>query len=212
MNLLVKIIGFRKVARALVIGCLSLVSAPGSTVSELSAVHLKAESMMDPLGIDAVRPRLSWRIETSGTNVMQSAYRIVVARTAEGAAHGDGDVWDSDKVVSSKSLAVAYSGPALESGQRCYWSVKVWDNQDRSSGWAEPGCWEMGILTARDWSAARWIAGIGSPAAPLLRTGFDVTKPVRQSPVVYRCGGLLHGFNQRQTRGGCRARPGLYRV
>ncbi len=166
---------------ACVIGCPSLATAAASAGDLLLVGHLKAESLCDPLGIDAANPRLSWRLESVGSNVMQSAYRMVVAKTADGAARGEGDVWDSGRVVSSKSLAMAYSGPALESGHRYYWSVKVWDNQGRISGWAKPACWEMGLLSAMDWSGASWITGADSPAAPLLRTGFNVSKPIARA-------------------------------
>jgi alpha-L-rhamnosidase len=166
---------------AFVVGCQSLALITGSGGGELSAVHLTSESICDPLGIDAANPRLSWRIESTGSNVMQTAYRMVVSKTALGAVRGEGDVWDSGKVVSSKSLAVAYSGPALESGRRYYWSVMVWDNQGHSSDWAKPACWEMGLLSAKDWSGAQWITGADSLAAPLLRTGFNVAKPIARA-------------------------------
>ena len=178
---------------ALVVGCQSLALAAGSAGVELSAVHLQVESMRDPLGIDAIHPRLSWRLESADTNVVQSAYRIVVAKAADGAARGEGELWDSGRVDSSKSLAVAYAGPALESGHRYFWSVKVWDNQRHSSGWAKPACWEMGILSAKDWSGARWIAGPNSPAAPLLRTGFHVAKPVAQARLYIGAAGYYVG-------------------
>ena len=166
---------------AVMLGCQSPATAAGTAGDDLSAVQLKTESLHEPLGIDAANPRLSWRIASSGSNVMQTAYRLVVAKTADGAGRGEGNVWDSGSVALSKSVAVAYAGPTLESGHRYFWSVKVWDNQDHSSDWAKPACWEMGLMAKKDWSEACWIAGADSPVAPLLRTRFNVTKPVAQA-------------------------------
>ena len=54
---------------------------------------------------------------------------LATLTTAAGTGHGEGDVWDSGRMVSPRSPGVPYAGPALESGHRYFWSVKVWDNQ-----------------------------------------------------------------------------------
>src|SRR5207249_4305374 len=65
-------------------------------------------------------------------------------------------LWDSGKVASDASIHRVYGGPALESGQRYYWQVRVWDDAGRSSAWSAPEYWEMGLLRPSDWSAD-WI-------------------------------------------------------
>jgi len=143
-------------------------------------VALRCEYRVNPLGIDATRPRLSWQVESDGTNLLQTAYQIVVAISSGTAAEGQGDVWNSGRIASSQSL-VDYAGPALKAARRYYWSVKVWDTQGHVSRWAKPECWEMGLLEAGDWSGAQWIAGAVSPAAPLFRAAFDIAKPVAKA-------------------------------
>ena len=45
----------------------------------VTVTHLRCEYLVDPLGIDQTRPRLSWQIESSLRGVKQTAYRILVA-------------------------------------------------------------------------------------------------------------------------------------
>lgn len=143
----------------------------------LLPVALRCEYRDNPLGIDVSRPRLSWKIGSDGAHVLQTSYQVVVATSSAMAAAGQGDVWNSGRISSSRSI-VSYDGPALQPARRYHWSVKVWDNQGHDSKWAEPGWWEAGLLAAGDWSGAQWITGADSPAAPLLRAVFHITKPV----------------------------------
>src|SRR5688500_10265168 len=104
--------------------------------------HLRCEYFVNPIGIDARAPRLSWQSDVS----RQSAYQIVV----------DGGLWDSGKVQSSQSIHVAYAGAALRSRQRCEWKVRVWDGDGQASPWSEPATFEIGLLDRADWNA-KWI-------------------------------------------------------
>ena len=108
--------------------------------------NLRCEFRVNPLGIDAVRPRLSWVIESKDNGVMQTAYQIVV----------DG-VWDSGKIVSGQSQNFEYGGKPLVSGTRYNWKVRVWDNSGKVSNWSEQAWWIMGLLKPDDWTA-RWIS------------------------------------------------------
>ena len=115
----------------------------------LSAHHvsgLRCEFRVDPLGLDALRPRLSWVIESNGHGVLQTAYQVVV----------DG-VWDSGKVASDQSQNVGYAGRPLVSGTRYEWKVRVWDTAGQASKWSEPARWTMGLLKPQDWTA-QWIS------------------------------------------------------
>ena len=149
----------------------------GVSHAALSLAELRCEGRVNPLGCDATHPRLSWRIESDGKNVLQTACQIVVASSPDLAATGQGDIWSSPHISASRSMVVC-DGSALAPARRYYWSVKVWDNQGHVSKWAKPGWWEEGLLTASDWSGAQWITGANSPAAPLLRAVVPVTKPV----------------------------------
>jgi len=117
---------------------------------------MKCEYRINPLGIDVAQPRLGWEITSGERGVVQSAYRVLVASTAEQLAKDAGDLWDSGKVASDQSSQVPYGGKPLVSGQQCFWKVQVWNGTDEVSGWSEQGKWSMGLLNAEDWKG-KWI-------------------------------------------------------
>lgn len=123
--------------------------------------NLRCEMLVDPEGIDALQPRLSWEISSGGRGVEQSAYRVLVASSPEKLEAGEGDLWDSGKVESDQSAHVSYAGVPLKSRMRCFWMVRVWTAKDESSRqpdvqWSPPAYWSMGLLHYNDWNG-RWI-------------------------------------------------------
>jgi len=130
----------------------------GFCMAELSPgiYGLKCEYKANPLGIDVVKPRLSWKIVSQQRGVRQSAYQIRASRNADDLAAGEKLLWDSGKVLSEKSIHVVYDGPGLVSGQRVWWQVRAWDEKASGSAWSEPAWWEMGLLKVSDWKA-QWI-------------------------------------------------------
>ena len=58
---------------------------------------------------------------------VESAYRILVASSDALLLRNQGDLWDSGKVNSDKSIQVSYAGKQLISGQPVCWKVQVWD-------------------------------------------------------------------------------------
>jgi len=127
----------------------------------LRPADLRCEYAVNPLGVEAARPQLSWLLESSERNQRQSAYQLLVASTPELLAAGRGDLWDSGRVASADSVHVAYAGAALSSRQSCWWQVRVWDGDGQASGWSPPAKWEMAVLRPEDWQA-KWI-GSGPP-------------------------------------------------
>jgi alpha-L-rhamnosidase len=128
-------------------------------------VHLLCNHLENPLGLDTPKPRLSWQSNNTERNWHQSSYEILVASSETLLQQGRGDVWDSGKVSTSQSTGVVYSGPALTSRARYFWTVKVWDRSDRPSGFAPPAWWEMGLLAETDWQG-KWIARVNPQEAP----------------------------------------------
>ncbi len=126
----------------------------------MSISYLRCEYAENPLGVEALQPRLSWRLESAERGQRQTAYQILVSSSEEKLRAGSGDLWDSRKVVSDQSIQVSYQGRRLVSRQRCYWAVRVWDKHGQATSFSEPASWEMGLLSPRDWPA-RWI---GYPA------------------------------------------------
>jgi len=125
--------------------------------------HLRCEYLTNPLGVDAVRPRLSWIPEAAppaARGQRQSAYQILVASSPETLAAGKGDLWDSGRVASGRTFHVEYQGKPLGSRQWAWWKVRLWDAQNRPGSWSEPAYWSMGLLDRKEWGA-QWI---GNPA------------------------------------------------
>ena len=142
--------------------------------------NLRCEYFVDPIGIDAASPRMSWQSDAA----RQSAYQVVVDGT-----------WDSEKVESDQSIHVAYAGSALRSRQRCEWKVRVWDGDGQPSQWSEPATFEMGLLDRADWRA-KWIGSrlVGGPYSipptPYLRTAFTVAGPIKSARLYVTALGL----------------------
>ncbi len=125
----------------------------------LRPIDLRCEYRTNPLGIDAVAPRLSWKLEAlnpAARGLGQSAYRILAASSEARLVRNNGDFWDSGKVDQARSIHVAYAGKPLTSGALVWWKVQVWDNDGNPSNWSEPAHWSMGLLASGDWKA-KWI-------------------------------------------------------
>lgn len=126
-----------------------------SSESKITVGSLRVETRTEPFAVDVLQPRLSWEIKSKERNVIQKAYRILVASTKEKLDKGDADLWDSGKVRSDKSIQVPYDGKQLQSRQKCFWKVRVWCGKDGKS-WSETGFWQVGLLNETDWKA-KWI-------------------------------------------------------
>lgn len=116
----------------------------------IAAHDLRCEFRSQPLGIDALQPRLSWVLKGSPEQKgqRQSAYRILVTSSR-------GTLWDSGKVPSSDQNNIEYQGKALRPGEICTWKVRVWDGEGRAQ-WSKASHWEMGLLRSQDW-VGQWI-------------------------------------------------------
>ena len=154
----------------------------------MNVEHLRCEYQVDPIGIDEVHLRLSWRLTSSSRGAKQTAYQILVASTLDRLKAGKGDLWDSGKVASDASIQIAYVGKTLISRQRCFWKVQVWDGIGESGGWSPDGMWMMGLLSKADWHGS-WIKQRSKPVtfeddqfgdipAPLFCRQFRIEKPV----------------------------------
>ncbi len=122
----------------------------------LTLTDLTCEHFANPIGLDVRQPRLSWKSQSTRRGARQSAYQIRVAESAAQLATTANLLWDTGKVASDASLLIAYGGAALHASQRCYWQVRVWDENDAASAWSEPSFWEMGLLDNANWQAD-WI-------------------------------------------------------
>ncbi len=139
------------------------------------------------MGLDVVQPRLSWVVQSADSqsrDQRQTAYRILVSDNLAELTADHGNLWESDKVASSQSLHVVYGGKPLQSGVRCYWKVRVWDERGRPSPYSATARWTMGLLHPSDWKA-QWVVGKG-PAFPWIRKTFTIEGEPRRG-TAYVC-------------------------
>ncbi|MFC1716078.1 family 78 glycoside hydrolase catalytic domain [Candidatus Poribacteria bacterium] len=152
---------------------------------------LRCEYLMDPLGIDTKRPRLSWVLESAKRGQGQTGYQVIVADNEEALQQDKGNLWDSGKINSKETINIVYDGEPLESGMSCFWKVRVWDGDGEMSAWSDPAFWEMALLNDGDW-AGEWLNdGKSVPErdkefyeddpAPLFRKEFSISKEVKRA-------------------------------
>jgi len=125
--------------------------------------------------ISNLKPRFSWVVPFTCRGDRQSAYQTLVA-TKEGLlTEQDADLWNSGRVESDQSLAVAYAGSPLESHKSYTWEVRTWNRDGEPSGWSQPQVFRTGDLDAP--RAERYT----TPCYPLVQTEVAPTRVVRKA-------------------------------
>ncbi|RYF89784.1 MAG: alpha-rhamnosidase, partial [Chitinophagaceae bacterium] len=135
-----------------------LVATQACNVAGVASVEVNAltvEGRDTILGSDIVKPRLSWKIQSTARDLVQESYRVLVASSLQNLKKDIGDIWDSQTIQSDSSLNVFFDGKPLTSYQSCYWKVQVKTNQG-DAVWSKPAYWTMGLLDSSDWKA-QWI-------------------------------------------------------
>ncbi len=165
----------------------------------LKVYDLRTEYRANPIGIDAAAPRFGWKLSSDGTNVIQSAYRIVAAADEAFCRV----LWDSGRVESDESLHVRYAGARLNSCADVWWRVQVWTacngTDDKNAGSEEAvsdhAYFQMGLLAAADWKA-KWIEAEEEldydsyPPAPYLRKRFAIRSGLKRARIYQSARGL----------------------
>lgn len=154
-----------------------------------SVGDLRCEFLKNPMGIDVVQPRLSWILSSDKRGQVQSAYQVQVASSAAQLKAGKGDLWDSGRIASDRSIHVRYAGKPLHSQQECYWRVRVWDRDGKASDWSDVAKWSMGLLDAGDWQG-KWIGKDEIENRAELKDGswiwFPEGQPEKDAPLATR--------------------------
>ncbi len=104
-------------------------------MSRPTPTELAVNGAAGPTLPGGVPPRFAWRIADPEWGSEQAAYRVRVARTADGF---DNPLWDSGRVASADSTDVPYGGPALAPDGRYWWRVTVWNDRGERSAPSEP--------------------------------------------------------------------------
>jgi alpha-L-rhamnosidase len=141
------------------------------------ACDLRSESIVNPIGLEERRPRLSWRAPWTHAGAQVTRVHVTAARSPHDLEAGS-LLWDSGERVGTdgdSDIAVTYGGPDLNSRERVWWRVRLWDERKRPTAWSEPAWFEMGLLNESDWQGSWVLAnGIG---CPLFRCPFRLQQP-----------------------------------
>ena len=165
---------------------LTLILLNCSILTFANVKDLKCEHLINPIGIDAANPRLSWRLDNSlvqsakprkevivGTQ--QLAYKIIVGTDSLQVLNDIGDVWQTEKVLSNTQL-IAYNGNPLKPFTKYFWKVLIWTNRSKDSKNVPIAHFEMGMMHSSNWQGA-WISDfrdIHNKVAPYFRKTFSI--------------------------------------
>lgn len=134
---------------------------------------LKTEYQVNPIGMDSLEPRFSWKISSKEQGVMQKAYHIIVSDE-------NGEVWNSGTIEKNNSLLIPYEGSTLKPQTLYQVSVKVYDNKGNES--IAKGSFETGILHGTNF-LANWITHELAPedtSCAIFTKSFQVDKKVKR--------------------------------
>ena len=150
--------------------------------AQIRPVELKTEHLIEPLGIETGQPRFGWLLDSAERAQLQTAYQILVATSLEKLQADIGDKWDSGRVASDNSVEVSYGGSELESSERCFWKVRVWDKDGKVSAYGVASYFETGLRKQSDWQG-KWIASRKGVSSPIFRRDLSIEKPVKSARV-----------------------------
>ncbi len=162
------------------------------SIAAQSVTDLRCEDLIDPIGIDVVQPRLSWRSESGVNGAAQRAYQVLVATSPDLLKEGFADLWDSDKVITSQSQHIIYAGKSLLRGIPHYWTVRIWNEKGDASSWSRPAFWTFFDLHSDKGWQAKWITDGSS--SPWLRQSVELTTPPARAYIYVNALGYFQLF------------------
>lgn len=137
-------------------GCAAGSESGSAQEADTVICDLQVEYRENPIGIDEERPVFSWKMDSDIRGQKQTAYRLMVADSPENLEKEE-LIWDSGRLESDISVAVAYEGETLEAASRYYWTVQVWDKDGKALTYGEDAFFETGLMDS-GWSGAEWIS------------------------------------------------------
>ncbi len=124
---------------------------------------LKTDYTENLLGTDNSKPLFSWQMNDSSTGAQQKAFQVLVASSPDLLKEGKADLWDSDRQESPVNR-VQYKGRSLQSCRQYFWTVRIWDEQEKASQFAQPAMFETAYLNASEWKG-KWITNTEDTAS-----------------------------------------------
>lgn len=168
---------------------------------------LRCEHLVNPLGVDTPEPRLSWMLTDGRHGAGQTAYQVIVGTDSAAVARGEGNMWNTQK-TGSEEMLVRYSGKKLEPFTRYFWSVTVWD-KDQKLGGPVVSSFETGMMDMKNWKGS-WISDgtdIQLKPAPYFRKEFEASGKIRSARAYIAVAGLYELYINGNKTGNHRLDP-----
>lgn len=167
-------------------------------------MDLRCEYLVNPIGVDNIFPRFSWKIKSDSYNVKQVSYSIIVSEDSLDVKRGIGKTWSSGEILSTKNISI-YSGEKLKPKTRYYWSVCACDNNGNKYLPTSIPYFETGKLDEK-WTA-EWISDdqdtLFSPS-PYFRKSFLINREVQKARIYVAVAGLIElSVNGQQVSDDC---------
>ena len=161
---------------------LAAMSLPMLAFANIEVSDLRCEDLVNPLGIDVAKPRLSWQMVSDENGAAQEAYQVLCATDPKLLEEGKADLWDSGKVKSDASRSIKYDGKEIARGVKVYWTVRAWEQDRKPSDWHSPALWTYFDMTGNEAWQAKWITF--NTSSPWLRRSVEI-KSVPKRAFIY---------------------------
>lgn len=158
----------------------------------LTPVDLRTEYLTDPLAVTRPDPRLMWRLQGSGSDRRQQAWRIQAAGSAAALSQGRDLLWDSGQVAGD-AISATWGGTPLALFADVHWRVQVWDETGAVGPWSATARFAVGPRTSADWAPAQWLScpWSVSTVAPDFRRSFITAVPVVEARLYATARGIF---------------------
>ncbi|MDR1407229.1 MAG: glycoside hydrolase family 78 protein [Tannerella sp.] len=146
----------------------------------ISVDDLRCEYLVCPAGMDANRPRFSWKIIAGERSVYQQAFRIIVSDHEADIRRQNGNCWDSEWKESAHTVNVEYAGVPLASNRTYFWQVSTRINGREIR--SKPASFHTGLFHQEDWKA-QWLSTEENilHESPLFRKTFSIEKQIKSA-------------------------------
>jgi alpha-L-rhamnosidase len=164
-------------------------SAESSGQQTFRPVKLETEYLVNPIGIDAKKPRFSWQMADTRKGAAQAAYRVLVGTDSAALLKEQEILWNTGWIQSASSL-ISYTGQ-LKPYTKYYWCVAIADQQQKKSTSAIAS-FETGLMEMRNWKGS-WISDVSDvklKPAPYFRKTFSAQKNIKSARAYIAAAGL----------------------
>lgn len=98
---------------------------------------LTVEFIREPAKVQILdlKPEFTWIVPQEAKS--QTACQILVASTKKNLEKNISDIWNSQRIMNSKSSEVEYSGSNLSGNTTYYWKVRIWNNKHKPTKYSE---------------------------------------------------------------------------